>query len=389
MRPPRLAWAAAVVAAAATLGILLASRPAGRPLSKPAPAELPGLWKVPAFSYPDQDGRTVTDRDLRGRVWISDFFFTSCTSICPTMTAAMARLQKAIPDRDVQFVSFSVDPEHDTPERLRQYAGMWKADLSRWHFLATEKDKLAATAAGMKTAIIPAAGDEQIGHSVLFSLVDRDGMVRGVYDSSDPVTLRRLAADARSLAGGGAVAGPQADWQVPRSMSAGGSTGAGLYVRRGCLACHAQARVAPPLEGLLGRKVLLNDGRTVTADEAYVRESILDPEKKVVAGYPNLMPSYRGLLRDDELADLVAYIATLEGNQGPGGTAPESRTASARESVDPVCKMKITAGQTALEARYLGRTYRFCSETCRETFLKDPVRFAGPWDSAGHPGDRP
>jgi protein SCO1/2 len=318
MRPSRVASTAAVLAAAAALGLLLATRPAGRTLPNPAAAELPRLWKVPEFSYPDQDGRTVTERDLQGRVWISDFFFTSCTSICPTMTAAMAGLQKAIPERDVHFVSFSVDPEHDTPERLRQYAGMWKADLSRWHFLATEKQMLAATAAGMKTALLPASGNEQIQHSVLFSLVDREGMVRGVYDSSDPVALRRLAADARSLAGGKSVAavGVPSNWPAPRSGSAGNSAGAGLYVRRGCLACHAQAHVAPPLEGLLGRRILLSDGRTITADEAYVRESILDPEKKVAAGYPNLMPSYRGLLRDDELDDLVAYIASLEGNRG-------------------------------------------------------------------------
>jgi protein SCO1/2 len=388
MRPSRLAWAAAGLAAAAALTLLLASRPAGRTPPDSPPGALPGLWKVPAFSYEDQDGQTLTDRDLAGRVWISDFFFTSCTSICPTMTAAMAQLQKAIPGRDVHFVSFSVDPEHDTPGRLRQYAEMWKADLSRWHFLATQKEKLAATAAGMKTAVLPAAGDEQIQHSVLFSLVDRRGMVRGVYDSSDPVALRRLTADATSLAGGGGAAppGPQAAWPAPRSPAAADSTGAGLYVRRGCLACHAQAHVAPPLEGLLGRKIFLSDGRTITADEAYVRESILDPEKKVVAGYSNLMPSYRGLLRDDELDDLVAYIATLQGN---GGAAPEARTASRLESVDPVCKMKIAAGEHALEARYRGRTYRFCSETCRKSFLKDPVRFAGPWDSGGHPGDRP
>lgn len=325
MRASRLAWAAAGLAAAAALALLVASRPAGRtPPNPPTPA-LPGLWKVPAFSYPDQDGRTVTERDLAGRAWISDFFFTSCTSICPTMTAAMAGLQKAIPDRDVHFVSFSVDPEHDTPERLREYAGMWKADLSRWHFLSTEKEKLARTAAGMKTAILPAAEGEQIQHSLLFSLVDREGMVRGVYDSSDPVALRRLTADARSLAGGSGDASPgaQTDWPAPRSVSAADSAGAVLYVRRGCLACHAQAHVAPPLEGLLGRKVHLSDGRTVTADEAYVRESILDPEKKVVAGYPNLMPSYRGLLRSDELDDLVSYIASLQANRGREGASGE------------------------------------------------------------------
>jgi protein SCO1/2 len=312
-----VAWAAAGLALAATAAVLVASRPESRWLSRRAPDELPALWKAPAFSYLDQDRRPFSDKDLEGKVWISDFFFTSCTSICPTMTAAMARLARAIPGSRVQFVSFSVDPEDDTPERLKAYAALWKADLSRWHFLATEKGKLAVTAAGMKTAVLPAAGGEQIQHSLLFSLVDREGMVRGVYDSSDPAALRRLVADARSLAGGsaGAPAAALADWPIPRAAAAADSPGAELYVHRGCLACHVQAHVAPPLEGVLGRKVLLADGRTVTADEAYVRESILDPEKKVVAGYPNLMPSYRGQLREDELDDLLAYIRCLEGNK--------------------------------------------------------------------------
>ena len=324
MRPSRVAWAAAGLAAAA-LALLLASRPAGRTPPNPPAGALPRLWKVPAFSYADQDGRTLTDRDLAGRVWISDFFFTSCTSICPTMTAAMARLQEAIPDHDVHFVSFSVDPEHDTPERLREYAGMWKADLSRWHFLATDKEKLARTAAGMKTALLPAAGGEQIQHSVLFSLVDREGTVRGVYDSSDPVALRRLSLDALALAGGKvpATPGPSALWPPPRSHGEAESPGAKLYASRGCLACHAQGRVAPPLEGLFGRTVHLADGKTLVADERYLRESILDADARVVAGYPRLMPSYRGQLREDELDALVAYIRSLDGNGSRDTAGPD------------------------------------------------------------------
>ena len=384
MRPSRLAWAAAALMVAGALAVFVASRAAAR--KSPAPV-LPSLWKAPAFSYLDQDRRAFSDRDLLGKVWISDFFFTSCTSICPTMTASMSRLANAIPGAGVHFVSFSVDPEHDSPERLKEYAALWKADLSRWHFLSTEKEKLAATAAGMKTFVQPPDKDNPIQHSVLFSLADRDGMVRGVYDGSDPVALRRLTLDALTLAGAPPSAAPDlsALWPAPQSRGGADSRGARLYASRGCLACHAQGRVAPPLEGLLGARVALADGRTVIADRDYLRESILDAGAKVAAGYPNLMPSYRGQLRDDEIEDLVAYIESLEGNDGRGGMGRQAGTEAGRETLDPVCKMKVAAGQNTPQARYRGRTYWFCSETCRETFSKDPSRFAGPWDRGDHP----
>jgi cytochrome c oxidase subunit 2 len=87
------------------------------------------------------------------------------------------------------------------------------------------------------------------------------------------------------------------------------TAGAKLFMSYGCAQCHGQT--APTLAGLYGRPVPLNDGTTVTADEQYLRESILDPPAKVVAGYPQLMPSYRGQLSDEQVAQLVAYIKTL------------------------------------------------------------------------------
>jgi protein SCO1/2 len=144
------------------------------------------LWDAPAFAYRDQNGRLLTDKDLRGHVWISDFFFTTCTTACPIMTANMAQLQKTIKNRNIEFVSFSVDPDHDTPAVLKEYAKMWKADDRRWHFLSTEtQEKVAETAAGMKTFVQAPSKDTPIQHSSIFILSDGDGKVRGVYDSSD------------------------------------------------------------------------------------------------------------------------------------------------------------------------------------------------------------
>jgi protein SCO1/2 len=340
---------------------------------------LPILWAAPDFAYPDQNGYLFSNGDLRGHIWVSDFFFSTCTSICPMMTAKMAGLQKTLADSNMRFVSFSVDPDHDTPAVLKQYATMWKAD-DRWHFLSTERKKLAATAAGMRVFVQPPDENTPIQHSGLFILTDGNGQVRGVYDSADGVALRRLVRDATRLAGeqvtdsmGENSQDAGADAQEPPAPQ---SPGAALYAARGCLGCHDQGRVAPPLEGIFGHKVLLSDGRTVTADEAYVRESILDPGAKIVAGYPPVMPSYRDQLTDTELNQMIEYLKQLQPAK-TAGAAASTGGAQEPQAIDPVCRMAVSASKDGPHAEFEGRTYYFCSRTCRELFLKDPSRYAG------------
>ena len=373
--------------AAASLGIVLAHRAresAGAALSAEAIAEqprvpsldnsLPILWPAPEFSYLDQDRLPVTDRSLRGHVWVSDFFFTSCTSICPTMTAAMSELLRTIPNPDVRFVSFSVDPDHDTPDRLKEYAKMWKADEARWRFLSTDRERLARTAKGMKVFVRPPDKDASIQHSSLFVLTDPAGMVRGVYDSGEPASLAQLARDALALAGTPRKGPPPVAQPAPAS-GASRNPDAALFTLCGCRACHAQGRVAPPLEGLYGRTVLLDDGRTVVADEAYLRESLLEPNAKVVAGYPRLMPSYKGQLTPTEIDRLVCYVESL----GAEGVPPEGTSAlrpvGASDAIDPVCGMAVAVGAETPRVARKGRTYYFCSQTCRSRFEATPGRF--------------
>ena len=110
-------------------------------------------------------------------------------------------LQKTIPEKDVHFVSFTVDPEHDTPEVLRQYAQGYDADPARWHFLTGDKSALFDAAAGMKLTAAPAGTfGPEIVHAEKFLLVDGAGRVRGIYDSKDDEDLKKLAADATALA---------------------------------------------------------------------------------------------------------------------------------------------------------------------------------------------
>jgi cytochrome oxidase Cu insertion factor (SCO1/SenC/PrrC family) len=95
---------------------------------------------VPEFAFIERSGRLVTRTDLQGLVWIGNFFYTSCPDTCPLQSARMARLQGDLADaRDVRLVSISVDPEHDTPAVLRDYAQRFGADAERWLFLTGDK----------------------------------------------------------------------------------------------------------------------------------------------------------------------------------------------------------------------------------------------------------
>ena len=154
---------------------------------------------IPQFSLIDQNGKPVTDDSLRGRVWIADFIFTNCAGPCPKMSAIMAELQDQIGHPDIRLVSFTVDPERDTPQKLKEYGKSFNADDSRWFFLTGSVDQMQDVAAGMKMAASKGEND-QITHSTYFILIDREGQVRDVYGMTDPATPQRLTEDATRLA---------------------------------------------------------------------------------------------------------------------------------------------------------------------------------------------
>jgi cytochrome c oxidase subunit 2 len=116
------------------------------------------------------------------------------------------------------------------------------------------------------------------------------------------------------------------------------STGQKLFQQLGCGSCHrsdTQGR-GPNLVGVFGKPVLLDDGRTVTADENYVRESVLNPGAKIVAGFKNIMPSFQGVVNEEQLLSLVAYVKSLQGSQ-PGGLV-SNRPAVPRAPAQPRVK---------------------------------------------------
>ena len=162
--------------------------------------ELPVLADAPAFSLTDQDAKPITLQSLKGKPWIGDFVFTHCAGPCPLMTAKMARLQKDLPSPNLHFVSFSVDPERDTPAVLKEYAQKFQADESRWRFLTGTSDAAFAAAKGMLLTAIPANEANPIIHSTKFVLVDGEGRIRQYYDYNDAEQMKALVQDAAVLA---------------------------------------------------------------------------------------------------------------------------------------------------------------------------------------------
>ena len=138
---------------------------------------------VPDFEYINQDNETVGLADLEGKWWIADFIFTNCTSVCIPMTNNMVYLQQQLKDEglnDVMLVSFSVDPDYDTPEVLKSYAESYGADVTNWHFLTGydfETIKEFSIKNFRNLVKEPMPGDDQVQHGTRFFLVNPEGKV--------------------------------------------------------------------------------------------------------------------------------------------------------------------------------------------------------------------
>jgi protein SCO1/2 len=163
--------------------------------------DLPVMNSAPEFKLIERSTREVKSQELAGQVWIADFVFTSCGGMCPIMTSKMRTLQDKLPS-EVRLVSFSVDPENDTPEALTAYAKRYNADPNRWLFLTGKKAELfKLTKEGFKLALDDTGGTpaEPITHSSRFVLIDKQGQIRGYYSMEEDDELTRIVRDAKSL----------------------------------------------------------------------------------------------------------------------------------------------------------------------------------------------
>ena len=179
---------------AALAGLILI--PALRPLLRMEPDSPPVLRQLPEWRLVDQDGHDFGSADLAGDVYVASFVFTRCATVCPRLTAEVSRLERRYREEGVEgvrLVSFSVDPEHDTPERLRDYAGRRGLDLERWSLVTGDEQEVRSVVASgfampMGERIDLAGGLVDVAHAARLVLVDRDGGVRGYY-GSDAVGL--------------------------------------------------------------------------------------------------------------------------------------------------------------------------------------------------------
>ena len=173
---------------------------------------LPRLQQVRAFDLTNANGRTVTAADLRGKIWVADFVLTSCSSECFVLGARMRDIQRRTEGMsDVRLVSFTVDPQGDTPTILAAYAHTLQADTNRWIFLTGEKKKLYAL---IQESLLPPGVMNQaereilktgLVHSGKIAVVDADGWVRAYFDGlkrDTPFeaveTIKRLRAEGTS-----------------------------------------------------------------------------------------------------------------------------------------------------------------------------------------------
>jgi protein SCO1/2 len=192
-----LLWGALIVVILGIVGVNIWSS-LHQDLEADNELDLPVHRQVPDFSLIDQRGAPIALSDLHGKIWVADFIFTRCVAACPLMTDKMKKLQETFAESDVYFVSFSVDPEYDTPDVLFRYANRFGVDGNRWYFLSGEKRAIYhLTQEGFGLAI--GQQESEILHSARFVLVDRRGHIRGYYDSNEDEALQKLRRDIPQL----------------------------------------------------------------------------------------------------------------------------------------------------------------------------------------------
>lgn len=197
-------------------GALFAALSCGpKPSSNAAPLLLPVIGEktvaangdtmyhvVGDFSLTDQNGETITNKTVEGKIYVADFFFATCQSICPQMSSQLVRVQNAFKnDKRFMILSHTVNPMHDTVAVLNEYAKGYGALKDKWHFLTGDKKYIYGLAKDsyLVNALQDDGTPEGFLHSELFVLVDGHKRIRGMYDGTDSTDVNRLMGDIRLL----------------------------------------------------------------------------------------------------------------------------------------------------------------------------------------------
>lgn len=162
-------------------------------------------YEIQPFTYTNQHNESVSLDDLTGTVWIGQFIFTNCNTVCLPMMSNMTKLQDMLQEEgitDYKIVSFSVDPKNDSPEVLQNYLTDFEvADESKWEMLTGYKqEEIAQLAAkSFKTLVVDIPDSDQVMHGVSFSLVDKNGKVVKSYNGSEDVPFEQIVKDMKAL----------------------------------------------------------------------------------------------------------------------------------------------------------------------------------------------
>jgi len=170
-------------------------------INRLASRSVPTYGEVPSFQLTNQNGQPFGSTDLTNKIWIADFVFTSCRGPCPIISTRMSELQKPLQKTDVHLVSFSVDPDKDTPEVLRNYGEKLNAQPGRWDFLTGKKSAI-YDLSEKAFKLAAAEGSDDTGmpiHSTRMVLIDRHGRIRGYYDALAADAVTKLLADTNHL----------------------------------------------------------------------------------------------------------------------------------------------------------------------------------------------
>jgi protein SCO1 len=163
----------------------------------------PMSLKVGEFEGINQTGEVISNSDVEGQVWLASFIFTNCDTVCSPMTATTSRLQTELEERsiDVTFLSFSIDPEYDTPDVLKEFGQRVDADFSNWHFLTGYDQETIESFANI-SFLSPAAkieGSNQYMHSTSLYLINQRGTVLQQYDAVTDIPVDQIANDIKKL----------------------------------------------------------------------------------------------------------------------------------------------------------------------------------------------
>ncbi|MDQ0155105.1 SCO family protein [Robertmurraya andreesenii] len=161
-------------------------------------------YHIKDFTFTDHEGKKFGLKDLKGKVWVADFIFTNCTTICSPMTFNMAKLQKMAKEEgieNIEFVSFSVDPEVDTPEKLKEYGKNFDLDYSNYHFLTGYDQAFIESFAldNFKALVKKPENEDQVIHQGYFYLVDQKGTIMKYYKGSQDTPFADIITDMKAL----------------------------------------------------------------------------------------------------------------------------------------------------------------------------------------------